>query len=67
MKFQLVLFQLQWKLQASWCEEPRKLVDTIEKTLKVVAGENKSKIYLIQGIRIAVQRENAASIFGTIP
>jgi hypothetical protein len=51
----------------SWCEETIDFINVIGNLLIAESGDSKSKKFLFERISLAIQRENAASIWGTFP
>lgn len=51
----------------AWSTDSIKFIDAIGSKLQEISGEKRSKFYLIPKISLAIQRENALCIMGTIP
>lgn len=50
-----------------WAKESENLINIIGKKLNQITGENRSRLYLIQRLSLAIQRGNFESISGTLP
>ncbi|KAH0814052.1 hypothetical protein GEV33_008738 [Tenebrio molitor] len=50
-----------------WCKEAIDFINVIGNRLIAESGDSKSKKFLFEGISLAIQRGNAASIRGTFP
>jgi hypothetical protein len=50
-----------------WCKEAIDFINVIGNRLIAELGDSKSKKFLFEGISLAIQRGNAASIRGTFP
>jgi hypothetical protein len=50
-----------------WCKEAIDFVNVIGNRLIAELGDSKSKKFLFEKISLAIQRANAASIWGTFP
>jgi hypothetical protein len=50
-----------------WCKEAIDFINVIGNGLIAESGDSKSKKFLFERISLAIQRRNAASIWGTFP
>lgn len=50
-----------------WCSEAKNFIKSLGQRLRERSGDPRSGAYLVQQISLAIQRGNAASIFGTFP
>ena len=63
----LRILTLGFETMGSWSAEAKEFFTTMGKKLEKISGDPRSKIFFYQRISLAIQKNNAASIMGSIP